>query len=69
MEDIAAVRDRHESELMAIDGVVGVALGRNEIGDDAILVYLRDPSVRERLPRTLEDVPVQTEVTGPIDAY
>jgi hypothetical protein len=64
----ADVLRRRERELLAIDGVVGARLGRTEIGDDAIVLLLRDASVAERTPEALEGLPVRTIVTGPIDA-
>ncbi len=63
------VRRRHEAALLALPGVTGVALGRSPIGDDAIVVYLRDASARGRVPAQIEGYPVQTTVTGEIDAY
>ena len=63
------VRARHERALMAIDGVVGVGIGRTRIGDDAIVLYLRDVSVKQRVPIQIEGYPVETTVTGEIDAY
>lgn len=65
---IAAVRDRHERTLMTIDGVEGVAIGRSPIGEDALVVYLRDEGAASKVPRELEGYPVQTVVTGEIDA-
>lgn len=62
------VRRNHEGELMAIEGVEGVGVGQNEIGDAAIIVYLRDEGVKRRIPRTIEGHPVVTHVTGVIDA-
>lgn len=63
------VRARHERALMAIDGVVGVGIGRTRIGDYAIVLYLRDVSVKQRVPIQIEGYPVETTVTGEIDAY
>lgn len=63
------VRASHESALMAIEGVRGVGVGRTPIGDSAIVVYLRDDSVRQRVPRQVGGYPVETVVTGEIDAY
>ena len=62
------VKRSRESELMAIEGVEGVGIGQNEIGDGAIIVYLRDEGVRRRIPRTIEGHPVVTIITGAIDA-
>lgn len=63
------VRQSHEQELMAIDGVEGVGVGRNSIGNDAIIVYLRTEDAKGRVPRSLDGYPVETKVTGIIDAY
>jgi hypothetical protein len=65
---IIAVKQNHERELMAIDGVEGVGIGRNEIGDDVILVYLRDEEVRKQVPYNIEGFQVKTQITGIIDA-
>ena len=65
---IHAVRQRHERDLAAIDGVVGLGIGRSRAGDDAIVVYLRDASVEARVPSELEGYPVVTVVTGTVDA-
>ena len=54
------VKAAHEHELMLIDGVEGVGIGKSRIGDDAIVIYLRDESVRSRIPRTIEGYPVET---------
>jgi len=62
------VKQRHEQELMAIDGVEGVGVGRNSIGDDAIIVYLRTDDVKASIPRSIDGYPVETKVTGIIDA-
>ena len=69
MTHIQAIKDAHESRLMAIPGVQGVGVGQNEIGDDVILVYLKDEAAKGRVPDRLEDVPVETTIVGDIDAY
>jgi Bacterial transcriptional activator domain len=66
---IAAVLARHEHELMAIDGVEGVGIARDRIGDDAIVVYVRDPSVGRRVPAEVDGHAVEVSVTGIIDAF
>jgi hypothetical protein len=65
---IESVKQSHELELMSIEGVEGVGIGKNRIGDDAILVYLRDAEVRKRIPGNIGGYPVETLVTGIIDA-
>jgi hypothetical protein len=66
---IGDVVQRNAARLMAIDGVVGVAVGRTRIGDDAILLYLKHASAQQRVPAQVEGYPVETTVTGEIDAY
>ena len=65
---ILQVKEHHEQELMAIEGVEGVGVGRNSIGDDAIIVYLRSEDVRSRVPRSIDGYPVEMKVTGIIEA-
>lgn len=67
--EIERVKQKHEARLLEIDGVVGVGIQRNEIGDDVIAVYLHERSVQQRIPTQLEGFSVVTEVTGQIDAY
>jgi hypothetical protein len=62
------VKQNHESALMAIEGVEGVGIGQDGIGDAAIIVYLRDEGARKRIPRTIDGHPVVTHITGVIDA-
>jgi hypothetical protein len=65
---VEQVKDEHEQELMAIDGVEGVGVGQGKIGNEAIIVYVRDEGARKRIPRTIAGYPVETIVTGVIDA-
>ena len=65
MATIRAVKRKHEERLMALPGVVGVAIGRKE-GRDCICVYVtdNDPKILAALPRTLEEIPVEIIVSG-----
>jgi hypothetical protein len=65
---LARVKQLHEHKLMAIDGVEGVGIGKNRIGDDAILVYLRDQGAIKFVPREIDGHPVEILITGQIDA-
>lgn len=60
---------RAEAELLPIEGVEGVGLGRSETGADAILVYVSADDAAARLPKSFAGLPVVIERTGPIDAY
>lgn len=69
MASAEAVRKRHEARLLSTPGVVGVGIGEAG-GKSVIRVYVsRDTlKIRKALPETLEDVPVEIVVSGPIRA-
>ena len=61
---IEAVKERNEARLLAIDGVEGVAIGRDQGGRDALLVFVRDESVQSRLPAEIEGFGVIVDIIG-----
>ena len=67
--EVLRVKKAYEAQLMAIDGVVGVGIQQNEIGDEVIWIYLRDESIRRQISSELEGVTVITEVVGEFEAY
>src|ERR1044072_1525189 len=68
VRNVAAVQDRHTSDLMSIPGVVGTATGLNDAGELTVMVLTEHALGAGRLPATLEGVPVFEEVTGRIRA-
>ena len=62
------IKQKHEASLLAMDGVEGVGIGQDQIGNEAIVVYVRDQGVADRLPQNLDGMSVQVIVTGPIEA-
>lgn len=68
MTDIKTVQERHTPRLMAIEGVVGTAIGQLDDGRDCILVFVVQDSgeIRARIPATLDGYPVKVQVTGEI---
>jgi hypothetical protein len=64
----ARVLRRHTPELLAIEGVEGVAVGRTATGEEAIVAYLHEAAAAARVPAQIDGYPVLTTVTGPIDA-
>lgn len=65
---VSAIKDKHEADLMAMDGVEGIGIGQDPLGNEAIVVYVRDQEAAKRIPTRLEGVVVQVLVTGKIDA-
>ena len=67
-QTIEQVKEKYESELMAIDGVVGVGIGECE-GKPCMKVFLENdsPELKARIPKQLDGFKVDTEVTGPIE--
>lgn len=58
-------QDRLNRKVMGMEGVIGTAQGLRG-GRPCIKVYVEkhDPRLRARLPRSVEGVPVDVEVTG-----
>jgi len=67
---IQEVKQRHEAQLMGIDGVVSVGIGGNEEGQAVIVIGLdrERASARVQLPKRLEGYEVRTEVVGKVKA-
>lgn len=65
---IELVKEQHESELMAVEGVVGVGIGECQ-GQPCIEVYLADESsnLRPQIPTQLNGYQVSTKVLGKIE--
>lgn len=68
MDDAIRVMDAHVNELMAIPGVVGVAVGALEGGAPCIqvLVVKKTPEHDTRIPKEIDGIPVVIEVSGEI---
>lgn len=66
--DITAVMNDHVNELMAIQGVTGVAIGALDDGTPCIMVLLLDDSdaLKRKILDMIEGHPVQKIVTGEI---
>jgi hypothetical protein len=66
---IEQVKEKYESKLMDIKGVVGVGIGSCE-SKPCIEVYLENesPALKEKIPNELEGFKVGTEVTGSVKA-
>ena len=65
--EIERVLRKHEDSLMAIEGVIGVGIQTGKTGEDVIVVYVKDETVRKRIPKALEGIPVEAVVSGEIE--
>lgn len=57
-----------QHELLSLDGVEGVGAGTDPSGQEAIMVYVRDDAVLDKLPSELEGKSILPMVTGVIRA-
>jgi hypothetical protein len=64
---VARVQDQVTPGLMTLPGVVGTATGIDADGQLAIKVYIEHPGV-QGIPRSVNGLPVDLEITGPIRA-
>jgi hypothetical protein len=67
---VRQVKERHERELLGLDGVQGVGIG-DDHGRPAIMVYVDGRSSAEQLniPRRIDNVQVVVEESGAFEAY
>ncbi|MFO7653093.1 MAG: hypothetical protein R6X25_04645 [Candidatus Krumholzibacteriia bacterium] len=65
---IEQVMNDHVDDLMALDGVTGVAIGKNDAGVPCIMVLVLklDEEMQRRLPATIEGHPVCPFESGEI---
>ena len=62
------VQKRHEARLMGIPGVMGVGTGIGANGQPVIRVFTMRAGI-PNIPQKLEEIPVETKVTGMFVAY
>ena len=67
--EIEQVKRSHEQRLLSIDGVTGVGIGQDELGNEVIMVYVLNAEVQKKVPQELDGFMVRIEVTGEIDAF
>ncbi len=68
----SAIKDRHESDLFKIPGVIGTGIGAaNQPGKVAIQVYVEHETsqIDSAVPPTLEGIPVKVIETGQFTAF
>jgi len=65
---LAEVLQKHTDRLMAMEGVVMVAQGRDVFGRDCITVGVKTARYVDKIPNMIEDVPTCVTVVGEVDA-
>lgn len=67
---IQEVKKKHETNLLAMPGVVSVGIGLDKDGHPAIIVGLDGPRLETiaQVPPALEGYPVSTQIIGTIKA-
>ncbi|WP_196510922.1 hypothetical protein [Nostoc sp. NZL] len=68
-QTIEQIKEQYESDLLSIDGVVGVGISECE-DKPCIKVYLENesPNLKKQIPKQLDGFKVDTQVTGAIQA-
>ncbi len=71
LADIQCVKERYESRLLGIDGVVAVGIGTGSAGHPCIKVYISDDcaDVSQQVPHRLDGIRVVVEAVGSIRAF
>jgi hypothetical protein len=59
---LAKAAERVGQQLRTLPGFVGVAQGRTEIGDDAIIVHVEHQGMKSKIPKEMHGFPVRVEV-------
>jgi len=67
---IQDVKKKHVEQLMAIEGVRSIGIGKNQHGEVAIIIGLDRPltEISAQLPENLDGYPVVTQAVGDIKA-
>jgi len=67
---INEVKTKHEAQLLAVDGVVSVGIGRDADGQAIIVIGIESSNTLKQagLPTELEGYRVKTQVIGPVKA-
>ena len=68
-KSIRDIKAEHESQLMAMPGVVSVGLGQDTAGDPVIIIGVEsvEHSRALALPQELQEYPVKVQVIGTIN--
>ncbi|MFN8493780.1 MAG: hypothetical protein U0350_39625 [Caldilineaceae bacterium] len=66
--EVERILQKHEVSLLAIDGVEGIGIQTDAMGNPVIMVYLRDTGVASRIPTQVDGVAIKTTISGKFEA-
>ena len=71
LSKVTQVKEKYESWLLSIEGVVGVGVGKSATGKPCIKVYTREggAQVQQFLPSELDGIEVEPRLVGELRAY
>lgn len=66
-QEVRQIKRRHSARLLALPGVCGVGVERNDTGEYVLALHLEtdDPTIVSGLPTRIEDCPVKWIHSGP----
>jgi hypothetical protein len=66
-QEVRQIKRRHAAPLLALPGVCGVGVERDDNGEYVIAIHLEsdDPAITTNLPARIEDCPVKLVHSGP----
>ncbi|MCW3049161.1 MAG: hypothetical protein JWO74_3445 [Solirubrobacterales bacterium] len=67
LDAVKQVKERYEGQLMSLDFVQGVGI-RQADGEPSIAVYVDRADAKNKIPKTLDNVPVVVEQSGVFEA-
>lgn len=68
IDKISKIKKKYEKTWIAIDGVIGVGIGRTSAGAIGIIVSVKEHSetIRQKIPESVEGVSVEVRFTGDV---
>lgn len=70
-QEVRQIKQRHSARLLALPGVCGVGVEKDEAGQFVLALHLEsdDPTVTAQLPTQIEDCPVKWDASGPFRKF
>lgn len=71
INEIKKIKKKHEKYWLSIDGVVAVGIGNTASGSPGIIISVKESSDKYRfqIPESIEDIPIDIQITGDMKAF